>query len=447
MATKIRSYADAEHRYLEKTPTSKALFERAKAVMPAGVTRHALQTMLYPIVGERGEGAFMIDADENRYLDMISGSGATILGPRNDDVVAEVRDQVEKGLGFTVTNSIQIELAELIKQRVPSMELVRFTTSGTEATMFAIRLARAFSGKTLLARNEGSYHGLHDMMMTGHGGALGGTWLGYNDNPVGAGIVPELRESVVFMRFNDLEYSTRVVEAHKDEIGVMILEPFAGTAGGIDADPAYLKGMEALCRKYGIILIFDEMVTIAMDYGGAQGYYGIKPDMTATGKMIGGGMPIGVLGGRAEIMNQLAPAENGVPPVMHSGTWNGHPVCMQAGVSALKRMTPDKHAYLREIGDYMRNSVRAVVADCKVPFTVTGVAHMSGFHFNPGPVRTRADALRSDGARMARFGFSLLSQGFLTLGTRTNLNTEITKSHIDSFAEAVAIAFEESEIR
>lgn len=446
MATLVRSYADAEKRYLEKTATSKALFERARAVMPAGVTRAALQSTLYPIVGERGEGAFMIDADGNRYLDLISGSGATILGPRNDGVIAEVHAQVEKGLGFPVTNSIQIELAELIKQRVPSMELVRFTTSGTEATMFAIRLARAFSGKPGLARNEASYHGLHDMMMTGQGGALGGTWMGFNENPVGAGVVPELRDSVVFMRFNDLEYSTRVIEENKDKIGVMILEPFAGTAGGIEADPAYLRGMEALCKKYGIVLIFDEMVTIAMHYGGAQGYYGITPDMTTTGKMIGGGMPIGVLGGRSEIMNLLVPGENGVPPVMHSGTWNGHPVCVQAGVSALKRMTPEKHKYLKHIGDYMRDSVRRVAAECDVPFTVTGVSHMSGFHFNPGPVRTRADSLKDDGARMSRFALSLLSQGYFTLGTRTNLNTEITETHIDGFAEAVAIAFAESNI-
>ena len=442
--TTRRSFADAEKRYLEKTPTSKALFERAKKVMPAGVTRHALTSTLYPLCGERGEGAYMYDADENKYLDMVSGSGATILGPREPGLIAEVHAQIEKGLGFPVTNSIQIELAELIKQRVPTMEKMRFTTSGTEATMFAIRLARAFSGKKLLARNEGSYHGLHDMMMTGQGGALGGTWMGFNENPVAAGIPPEMRESIVFMKFNDLDYSAKVIEEHKDELGVVILEPFAGTAGGMEADPAYLKGMADLCKKHGIVLIFDEMVTIAMEYGGAQAYYGIKPDMTTTGKMIGGGMPIGVLGGREEIMNLMEPDESGVPPVMHSGTWNGHPICCQAGVSALKRMTPDKHKYLQHIGDYMRDSVRKVAAEMNVPFVVTGVAHMSGFHFNEGPVRTRADALKDDYGRIARFGLSLLSQGYLTLNVRTNLNTEITESHIDGFADAVAIAFDES---
>lgn len=440
-----RTFEDTKKRYLEKTPTSKKLFDEAKELMPAGVTRHALQALHYPIVGERGEGAYMIDADGNSYLDMVSGSGATILGPREPGLIEEVIGQVKKGLGFPVTNSIQIELARLIKERVPSMELMRFTTSGTEATMFAIRLARAFTGKTLLARNEASYHGLHDMMMTGEGGALGGTWMGFNENPVAAGIPPETRDSIVFMRFNDLEYSTKVIEAHKDDLGVVILEPFAGTAGGIEADPAYLKGMEALCRKYGILLIFDEMVTIAMEYGGAQAYYGIKPDMTTTGKMVGGGMPIGVLGGRADIMRLMEPDDNGVPPVMHSGTWNGHPICMQAGVSALKRMTPEKHKYLQYIGDYMRDSVRKVAADMNVPFTVTGVSHMSGFHFNPGPVRTRADTMRDDNARMKRWSLSLLSQGYLTLGVRTNLNTEITEGHIDGFADAVAVAFEESE--
>lgn len=445
MATRIRSYQDAVQRYLDRTPTSKALFERAKNVMPAGVTRHALQTPFYPVVGERGEGAFMLDADGNRYLDMISGSGATILGPNNAGVVSEVQAQADKGLGFPVTNSIQIDLAEEIQKRLPSMERMRFTTSGTEATMFAIRLARAFAGKPLVARNEGSYHGLHDMMMTGQGGSLGGTWLGYNENPVAAGIVPETRDSMVFMRFNDLDYSARVIEENKDRLGVVILEPFAGTAGGIEADPAYLKGMEALCRNHGIILIFDEMVTVAMDHGGAQGYYGITPDLTTTGKMVGGGMPIGVFGGRADIMEMLVPDASGLPPVMHTGTWNGHPICMQAGVSALRRMTPDKHRYIQHIGDYMRESVRKVAERAGVEFTVTGVSHMSGFHFNAGPVRTRADALKSDMARIGRFALSLLSQGYMTLGVRTNLHCEITEEHIDQFADAVAIAFEESE--
>ena len=439
-----RSFADAEKRYLAKTPTSKEHFERAKSVMPAGVTRHALQSRFYPVVGERGEGAYMYDADGNAYLDMVSGSGATILGPRHDGTIAEVQAQAEHGLGFPVTNSIQIELAELIKQRMPSMELVRFTTSGTEATMFAIRLARAYTGKVKLARNEGSYHGLHDMMMTGAGGALGGTWLGYNDHPLAAGIPPETRNSIVFARYNDLEYTEKVLRENSDELAAIIVEPFMGTAGGIEADPDYLKGLRTICDELGILLIFDEMVTVAMEYGGAQAYYGVAADLTTTGKMVGGGMPIGVFGGRAEIMRMLEPNQDGLPPVMHTGTWNGHPICMQAGVSALRRLTPDMHKHLQQMGDYMRATVRKVAMDMGESFTVTGVAHMSGFHFNPGPIRTRDDALKDDHARMSRFSFSLLSQGYLTMGTRTNLNTEITRAHIDEFAEAAAIAFEES---
>lgn len=440
-----RSFADTERRYLGKTPTSRDLFERAKAVMPAGVTRHALQALYYPIVGVRADGAYMIDADGNAYLDMVSGSGATSLGPAPGEVLPEIHEQLDRGLGFPTTNAIQIELAELIKQRVPSMELMRFATSGTEATMFAIRLARAFTGKKLLARNEGSYHGLHDMMMTGQGGALGGTWLGLNDHPVGAGVAPELRESIVFTRYNDLEYTTQVLEANQADLAAIIVEPFLGTAGGVEADPAYLRGLRTLCDRLGILLIFDEMVTIGMAYGGAQAYYDVRPDMTTTGKMVGGGMPIGVFGGRADIMNLLVPDENGVPPVMHSGTWNGHPICMQAGASTLRRMTPEVHAYLQHIGEYMRNTVRRVAAEMNVPFTVTGVAQFSGFHFNPGPVRTRAEAMLDDHGRMRRFALSLMSQGFLCNGMRTNLNAQITEAHMDAFGEAAAIAFEESD--
>jgi glutamate-1-semialdehyde 2,1-aminomutase len=322
---------------------------------------------------------------------------------------------------------------------------MRFTASGTEATMFAIRLARAFSGKTLIARNEGSYHGLHDMMMSGQGSTLGGKWLQLNDNPVAAGVLPHVREGVVFTRFNDLEFSEKVIEENKDDLAAMIVEPFFGTGGGIEAAPGYFKGLEDICRRRGILLIFDEMVSIGMDYHGAQGYYGVHPDLTTTGKMIGGGMPIGVFGGRREIMELLMPDESGVPPVMHSGTWNGHAVCAQAGVTTLKLMTKEKHAYLQHIGDYMRGRIRALAADMGVPFQATGVAQFSGFHFNDGgPVRTRVDAQRDDPVRMQRFALSLLSQGYLTMGLRTNLSTAITEQNIDSFIDAAAIAFEES---
>ncbi|CAN5293084.1 glutamate-1-semialdehyde 2,1-aminomutase [soil metagenome] len=442
--TKARSFADAKKRFFDKTPTSRQLSERATKVMPAGVTRHALQSLHYPIVGVSGKGAFMYDADGNAYLDMVSGSGATTLGQAHPDVVAAVHRQIDQGFGFPTTNAIQIELAELIQQRIPSMELMRFASSGTEATMFALRLARAFTGKMLIARNEVSYHGLHDMMMSGQGSTLGGTWLQYNENPVSAGVLPHVREGVVFTRFNDLQFTEQVIEAHKDELAAMIVEPFYGTAGGIEAAPGYLQGLEQICKSRGILLIFDEMVSIGMDYHGAQGFYGVHPDMTTTGKMVGGGMPIGVFGGRREIMEMLIPDEKGVPPVMHSGTWNGHPVCMQAGVETLKLMTKEVHAYLCHIGDYMRTKLRARADAMGIPFQATGVAQFSGFHFNDQPVRLRADVLRDDNARMQLWTLSLLSQGYLTLGTRTNLNAAITEADIDGFVDAAAIAFEES---
>ena len=230
---------------------------------------------------------------------------------------------------------------------------------------------------------------------------------------------------------------------HADDLAAVIVEPFMGAGGGIPSEPGFLAGLRDLCDRHGALLIFDEMISIGMSPSGAQGYYDVTPDLTACGKLVGGGMPMGVFGGRADIMS-LCAGEGAAPPVLHSGTWNAHPLAMAAGVAQLKQLTPEAYAYLGELGDYMRSSVRDLADARGVALQVNGICHFSAFHYNTEPVRNHRDARRGDAALAWRVGFSLLSQGFhVPGGIRTNLSTAIEKADIDRFITALDTAFDE----
>lgn len=437
------SFAAAEQRHLVATPRSRALFQRARKVLPAGIGRASIPYFHHPIFIERAEGAYLYDADGRALLDMWNGASSLPLGHTHPQVMAAVQAQLAKGLGFGAPAEPELELAEAIQARIPSMERVRFTSSGTEATMFAIRLARAYTGKVLIARMGKSYHGTHDMVMTGQGASLGGTWLGFNEHPVAAGVVPSLREDVLFLPFNEPEACAELIEASADRLAAIIVEPFMGTGGGLPADAAFLALLREHCDRHGIVLIFDEMISLGLSRGGGQGHYGITPDLTTAGKLIGGGMPIGAFGGRAHIMAMLEPVE-GVPPVLHTGTWNGHPLAMAAGAATLRALDDEAFRYLAHIGDYFRAAVRSLVAELGLAVQVTGLHHFSAFHYTDRPVRTPADVARSDVAVSQRVHFSLATQGFWMFNARSNLSTAISESEIDRFRDALAVAFAEA---
>lgn len=436
-------FAVAEQRYLSTTPGSLALYERARKVLPDGLGRSSIPFFHYPIFVDRAEGKFLYDVDGRPILDLWNAASSLPLGHAPPSVIEAVQAQVARGLGFGAMNPLEVELAEILAEQIPTMQRVRFTASGTEATMFAVRLARAFTGRRLFARMEGSYHGLHDMMCSGQGMSLGGTWLGLNDDPVSNGVLPEVREGVVFLPFNDLAACEEIIEAQASELAALIVEPFLGTGGGIPAEREFLAGLRRLCDRHGIVLIFDEMISIGMARGGAQAFYGVAADLTATGKLIGGGMPLGVFGGRADIM-KLLDAVGGVPPMMHTGTWNGHPLVMAAGVAQMKALTPEVYAYLGHIGDYMRERARALAERKNVAVQVLGVQHFSAFHYTDQPIRTHADTKTADGALSRRVAFSLLSQGFYLFGGRSNLSAAVDEADIDRFIAALEIAFDEA---
>ena len=438
------SMADAERRFRAATPRSAQMAEEARRYFPGGVGRAGMPVMLYPVFIERGEGQYLFDIDGNRMLDLSNGHSALPVGHAHPAMVEAVNRQTARGLGFALMQEHEIKLAAMLQARVPSMELLRFTASGTEATMFAIRLARAFTGRTLFARMEGSYHGLHDMMMSGMGASIGPSWRNTDNDPVANGVLPEIRDGVVYLPFNDLAACEAAIAEHAADLAALIVEPFMGSGGGLPGDRAFLHGLRAACDRHGVLLVFDEMISIGLAPGGAQEYYGVRADLTASGKLVGGGMPMGVFGGRADIMSLMEGKDGRQPQFMHTGTWNGHPISMVAGIAQLELLGADQYAYLGEIGDTMRAKVRALAARKGVALQVSGIQHFSGFHYTDRPVRNRRDVLRADQDLAAKVAFSLLSQGFYLVGGRSNLSTAITHDDIDAFVAALAIAFDES---
>jgi len=448
VASQIDNFIAAERRYLAATPRSAELFARAAKVLPAGVGRASIPFFHQPIFVERAQGAYLHDVDGRRLLDMCNGSSSLPLGHAHPHVIDAVRAQLERSLGFGMPAEGEVTLAEMLIERIPALDQVRFTSSGTEATMFALRLARAFTGRKLVLRMGNSYHGTHDMMMSGAGASLGGTWLGLNDNPVSAGVLPEVREGVVFAPYNELAGAEEVAARRGDELAAIIVEPFLGAGGGLPAIPGFLAGLRSLADRTGAVLIFDEMIAIGLSRGGGGAYAGVRPDLITTGKLIGGGMPIGLFGGRADIMAMLVPAgapgSGAVPPVLHTGTWNAHPHAMAAGIATLEMLDEAAYARLHELGEYYRARVRDLVARMGLAVQVTGVGQFSNLHFTARPVVTVGDAATGDAAVSRRVHFSLASQGYWKFGCRSNLSTAITTAELDGYIDALAIAFTEA---
>jgi glutamate-1-semialdehyde 2,1-aminomutase len=432
----------AYDRYLAATPGSRARFEEAQRRLAGGVNRGGMIFQEYPLFIERAAGCYLYDVDGREVLDFGNSNFSLPLGHSHPAVLAAIRAQMENGLMYGLMNDREVELAQLIEERAPSIERLRFTSSGTEATMFALRLARAYTGRTRFARMDGSYHGTHDQMCVGAGPLTGLPQPGTEALPVSRGVPRWLAGEVEFLPFNDLEGCARVLGAHRGELAALMVEPVMGAAGMIPPEPGFLEGLRALCDR--AVLIFDEMISFGLGPGGAQEYYGVRPDLTTTGKFISGGMPMGCFGGKAEIMALCAPHE-GKAAVQHTGTFNAHPLVMAAGIAQMRLLTPEVFARLGALGAYARDGVRALAVRRGAPLQVTGVQHLFGFHFIDRPIRSYADIRASDDHLARQVGFSLLSQGVHVPGRgRACVSTAMTETEIDRFLEALEIALEEA---
>ena len=424
-------------RYLELTPKSRAKWEEARNYLPGGDSRNSIFWRPYPVFLTDAAGCRVVDADGVERLDFINTMTTMMLGHGPAPVMEAIRGQLERGVGYNAPNEHQIDLARTLCQRIPSFDLVRFTNSGTEATLNTLRAARAFTGRNRFAKVEGGYHGTHDGVTVSVrvDPARAGNPANPTPVPASAGLVPGVTEQVTIIPFNDSEPALRILEDNAADLAAVIVEPVLGSVGMVPARAEYLTMLRDFTRANGTTLIFDEVISYRVAPGGAQQYYGITPDLTALGKIIGGGLPVGAFGGRREIMELYDPT-NG-PTVSHAGTFNANPLTMLAGSATLEQLTPEVYRDLAELTEELRQGIRSVGADLETPLQVTGLGSLFGIHFTDRPVVNYRDIAAGNAGLRDRVFLGLLNEGILMASNLVGaLSTAITRREIDSFLEA-----------
>ncbi len=391
-----------------RTDTSRRLFEEAQQFIPGGVdspVRAWRSVGADPLFISRGQDACVYDADGNEFLDYIGSWGPLILGHAHPRVVAAIQETAARGTSYGAPTELEIELARRIVDAVPSVEMVRFVSSGTEATMSAIRLARAFTHRDLIVKFDGGYHGHADFLL-----ARAGSGVATLSLPDSAGVPAAVASTTLIAPYNDPEAVERLFQAPKDEIAAVIVEPVAGNMGVVAPAHGFLDGLRRITQANGALLIFDEVISgFRAAYGGAQTLYGVTPDLTCLGKIVGGGLPVGAYGGRRDIMEWIAP----VGPVYQAGTLSGNPLAMAAGIATLDVLaeTKDPYGQLEGRGAQLEEGLRGAASAAGLPVTVNRVGSLLTAFFTGRPVTDYASARTSDTARYARFFRGMLARG------------------------------------
>ena len=428
---------DETTRYLETTPQSRALWEEACRYLPDGDSRNSIFWKPYPIFTASAQGATVTDADGVERLDFINTMTTMILGHGPAPVLEAVRGQLDLGLAYNSPNRHQVDLARILCRRIPSFQQVRFTNSGTEATLNTIRAARAFTGRSKFAKVEGGYHGTHDAVMVSLriDPSGGGEYGNPQPVPSSAGLAAGTLQQAVIIPYNDADAARRILEAHANELAAVIVEPVMGSVGMLPAEPEYLQMLRGFADASGALLIFDEVISFRVAAGGAQEYYGITPDLTSLGKIIGGGFPVGAFGGRADIMSLYSPLRG--PVVAHAGTFNANPITMAAGVATLNELTPIRYRRLAELAEMLRQGVRQVCAELEQPAVVTGIGSLFGIHFTGQPIRHYRDIAASDKALAERVFLGMLNEGFLLAPNLVGaMSLALGEIEVDAFVRA-----------
>ena len=424
---------DAEQldRYLARTPRSKALYERAKRVMPGGDTRTGTFHLPYPLFISRGQGTRLWDVDGNEYLDFLCNFTSLIHGHAHPKVHDALVTQGTQGTVHGSANELQVRLAEMICERVPSVEKLRFCNSGTEATLFALRGAKAFTGKTKIMKMEGGYHGSHDQVSV--------AMVPPYETKATQGLSPGALSEVLLGRYNDLEYTAALIRQHKDQLAAVIVEPMMGAGGGIVAEAAFLEGLRSVTAESGVLFILDEIITFRLGYGGAQERYRVRPDLTCFGKIIGGGLPVGAFGGRSDVMATFDPTKPGA--IVHSGTYNGNAATMAAGITTLELLSREAIGELNARGDGLRQRLQGKLDAAGVEAVVTGTGSLMQLHFIAGPLRNPGEAARGDREALRAMHISLLNRGiFAPSRLMLVVSTAVTDATVDTFVAAFEAA-------
>ena len=435
-------HAEAERIYRERTPRSRELLERNRSLMPTGHSGGMWYQLPYPTVMERAEGSRIWDVDGNEYFDFRIGDWLLIHGHRNEKIKQAIVEQLDKAVQFGAPEwDNGYRMSQLLVERVPSIEKVHFSLSGTEQNQLALRLARTHTGRTKIAKMNGGYHGIADQLLIANG-------IAYDPNPVPAGVLQSAVDDTIVLPYNDVEAATAIIEDNASELAAVLVEPIMGVAGMLPATREFLQALRDVTSEHGIVLIFDEVVTFPVAYGGAQAHYGITPDLTSLSKSIGGGLPVGCVGGRAELMDLMEPAVNGwKAPVVAASTFGGNQVCLAAGIACLEQLTPEVHDRLQMLGQRARDGIDAIGVAHGIPLHSTGFGHLFNLHWSEDRVVDVQTLQATDREKQIDICLALNNEGYYLFSFGSFLlSTCVTAEDIDGFLAALERALQAVEL-
>ncbi len=426
-------------KYARSDSASARLFEQATRVLPGGNTRTTVYMAPYPPYAAEGRGCWVVDVDGDRRLDCLNNYTALIHGHAHPAIVEAATRRLACGASFAMPTAEEVDLAALIVDRVPAIEQVRFTNSGSEAVMMALKAARAFTGRSRIAKFEGAYHGSYDYaeVSLGPSPESWGPLAEPASVPYSKGTAPSVLQDVIVLPFNHPDLAVRRIERHARELAAVILDPVPNRAGLIPATPEFLKAMREVTAAHGIVLVFDEVISFRVGFHGAQGLLGVSPDLTTLGKIIGGGFPVGAIGGRTDVMAVFDP-RGGKPAVPHGGTFNANPVTMAAGLAAMRLMDTAAYRRLDEMGDKLRAGIAGCFKDAGVLGGVTGLGSLFRVHpTTHAMVDYRSTwAEPEEAQRLARIVRYLLDHGVLISPTGLGcVSTAMGDAELETFLE------------
>ncbi|MBE0524621.1 MAG: glutamate-1-semialdehyde 2,1-aminomutase [Methanosarcinales archaeon] len=414
---------------------SKKLFNKAKNLLPGGVSSPVRAISPYPFYTKSASGSKLTDVDGNTYIDYCMGYGPLMLGHNHPVIKEAITNQLDNGWLYGTPTEMEVELAQRISLNYPSINMVRFVSTGTEATMGAIRAARGYTGQSKIIKIEGGFHGAHDAVLVKAGS--GATTQGAPDS---LGIPRDFTKHTLQVPFNDIEAMAQAMDSYNGEVAAVIMEPVMGNIGPILPEEGYLEEVRALTKENNIVLIFDEVITgFRLAMGGAQEYYDVIPDMTTIGKILGGGLPIGAIGGKKEIMEHISPAGK----VYQAGTFNGHPLSLAAAITTLDVLEKEKvHDKVNQMGDSLRAWLRDSVNDQGLDYNVSGVGSMFKIFFGPNPANYQ-DALKCDKQGYFDFFHRMLDSGVFLPPSQFETNF-LSAAHTEEDLNTTVEAYEEN---
>ena len=426
--------------YRSETSISRRLYQRAQRVMPGGNSRHSIALAPYPVYAGHGRGSRIVDGEGEERIDFLNNFTSLILGHADAQVTNAVQKQLELGTAFTLPTQVDVELAELLVERVPYIDQIRFCNSGSEAVMMAVKAARAFTGRSKIAKFEGAYHGIYDYVQVSEG-STSDNW-GDPEAPesvVESSVSPNVAAEVVVLPWNNFNACRQLIQQHKDDLSAVVIDPLPTGIGMIAPLPGFIEFLRELTERHGIMLISDEVLTFRLSYHGAMNEFDVHPDLTVLGKIIGGGFPVGAVAGRREVMSVFD--HTGSFKVHHGGTFNANPVTMTAGLATMKQMTPDAYDRLNRMGDYIRERIAQTLGERGIPVAVCGkgslfIAHLTDEQ--PVDFRTLKGYSRTQPA-YGELCHEMLAHGIITSprGIFGCLSTPMTEVELDAFVEAL----------